>query len=220
MNTFDESQITRDEAGRFSRRPASAPAASLDEPPPIRAPQIHRGRRPTVHTGVVRKSPVAWKASTELEAMAKATARLTSSETRLRRALIERELARMGVELAGVGINEDDRFYVAYAELVPGRTVDAEQVGEHLNATVPIELPSQTSYAGSGPASTEEALSNGGGEVHGRDEVATAQASFDRSTARVRKQAARTVTALCPEAKQQNVSRISVIEGEVYTPPG
>lgn len=28
------------------------------------------------------------------------------------------------------------------------------------------------------------------------------------------------MTALCPEAKQQNVSRISVIEGEVYTSRG
>lgn len=225
MNSFDESRVVRDGAGRFSSRAAGAPVASLERLPPasaeLSAPRKRRGRPPAIRTGIVRKSPAVWIASTELKALARTMDRLAASEQRLRQALAERELACAGVESATVETDEHGQFLVSCIKPVLDRQVNIERLCQRLAVVVPVDLPGQTGYTGSTWSNTEEAMFGGVDgrprKMRGRDGASAAQVSFVRNSARVRKQASRTLTALSMEAEQQGVLHLRVIDGDVYT---
>ncbi|MDO4243557.1 MAG: hypothetical protein Q4C85_07340 [Actinomyces sp.] len=211
MNGFDETRVSRDRAGRFSPRATGAPAAHLADTPVAR-----RGRVP--RTGVITTTPAAWMASTELEAVGRAVARVEAAVARARRALAERELERAGVLSAKATVEDAATLSLTDVETEPGRQVDLDALCERVSRAACGDLYGQTGYAGSTDQGTEDAFTSASGRprtLRGRDEVEAARSSFDRSVARLRTQAARAITAVCLEAERQGVSRLSIIDGEV-----
>lgn len=218
MSGFDETRVNRDRFGRFSPRTTGAPAAGLADTLVARQSR-ERGRGRVPRTGVITTTPASWAASTEVEALGAAMGRVAAAEARARRALAERELARAGVTSAKVTVEDAVTLSLTDIETEPGRQVDIDALCERVSRAACGDLHGQTGYAGSTDQSTEDAFTSASGRprvLRGRDDVEVARSSFDRSVARLRTQAARTITAVCLEAERQGAGRVTVIDGEVY----
>lgn len=228
MSRFDELEVNRDPRGRFAPRAAGQPAASLSmgalgqpstskAPPPPRLPSTRRLPR----TGVVKQSPGAWKASTELEAMDRALTRLEASQARHRRALAGRELARAGVASATIETDGRGGFKITRVMAASNDPVDLDALRDGLARAVPADLPGQVGGSGTGWDDVEQVFGGPRGvKINGRDETGRTRAAYERCVERARQQARRTITALCVEAERQHVRRLDVIDGDVYTQHG